>query len=259
MYKAAFFIVVFILLATSVIAQESPKYNFGSAQGGEDLTLAPGEEISTKLFFYNIFGNRITHISLNAGDLPEGWEVSIDPELHTTQVRVSGIDTEIEENLFVEPSEAVEEVPEIIPEGIEYIRSSVGLIGAKPVSITISVPDDAQLGSIEDISISGTAEWLGQAGSVAFNQQRTFNYKVSVISDEFTEEIVETLSTVTEPEPVQLSEQDPVLIAEPEVAESPSQSVAASTNDSTNLLISLLAVVIVLLTIIIIVLVIKKR
>jgi len=60
------FFLVFIFLIGIVNAQEDAKYNFGSAQGAKEFTVSPGEEITTKLFFYNIYGNRITHIILEA-------------------------------------------------------------------------------------------------------------------------------------------------------------------------------------------------
>ena len=184
------FLIISLSLASIAYAQEAPKYNFGSAQGSGELTAYPGEEISTILFFYNIFGNRITHISLSVSEAPENWEVTFNPPLHTTTVRVSGIETNVTENLFVEPSEAVNKTPEDVPEGIEYITSTVGLIGAKPVVITIKIPEDEQIGKVATVSIDGMAKWLGQSGAVAFNQARTFSYKVTVLAKEFSETIV---------------------------------------------------------------------
>jgi len=197
--KKHLIIIPILLISLSIaLAQEQPKYNFGSMQPVKELTIAPGDTVTTKLYFYNIYGNRITHISLFASEAPEDWDISFNPSLHETSVRVSGIETEIEENIYVEPSEAVEEIPEDIPEGIEYISSSVGYIGAKPIEITISVPEDEELGSTHDITISASAEWLGQSGAVEIKQSRDFDLAVKVLSKEFKEEILTT--TTTEPE-----------------------------------------------------------
>ena len=61
------------------------------------MSIAPGDEVTTKLYFYNIHGNRITHISLELGEAPKNWDVSIEPALHETSVIVSGVATTVEE------------------------------------------------------------------------------------------------------------------------------------------------------------------
>lgn len=201
-------IILSILLISLPIAlaQEAPKYNFGSMQPVKELSISPGDEAMTKLYFYNIYGNRITHISLSVSESPEDWDISFDPGLHTTTINISGIMTEVTENLYVEPSQATEEIPETVPEGIEYISSSVGYIGAKSVEITISVPEGEVLGSTHDITVSASAEWLGQTGAVAIKQSRDFDFAVKVVPKEFREEIVAT----TIPEETTTTEQEGV-------------------------------------------------
>jgi len=189
----SFFFLVLIFLIGAVNAQEEDaKYNFGSAQGAKELTISPGSEAVTKLFFYNIYGNRITHIILDVGEAPKGWDITIEPALHETSVVVSGVPTTVEENLFVQPpSDVSESMPDDIPEGIEYISSPVGFVGAKPVLIKIKVPEDAKLGTVAKISIDGVASWLGQTGTAAITQGRSFEYTVTVASAEFSETILE--------------------------------------------------------------------
>lgn len=192
MKKFFLFLLFLIILVGVVNAQEKEaKYNFGSAQGAKELTISPGDEISTKLYFYNIFGNRNTHIALSVGDVPENWDVSIEPALHKITVSVSGVSTIIEENLYLRPpSDVADTIPDDIPEGIEYISSSVGFIGAKPVLIKIQVPDDEKLGTVAKITIEAVASWLGQSGTAAITQSRSFDYTITVASKEFTEEII---------------------------------------------------------------------
>ena len=188
----SFFLVLIFLIGVVNAQEEDAKYNFGSAQGAKELTISPGGEATTKLFFYNIYGNRITHIILEVADAPKGWEISIEPALHETSVVVSGIPTTVEENLFVEPGTDVQESkPDDVPEGIEYISSPVGFVGAKPVLITIKVPEDAKLGTVAKITIDGVASWLGQTGTAAITQGRSFEYTVTVASSEFSEIILE--------------------------------------------------------------------
>lgn len=193
-----------ILLTIPVLAQEDAKYNFGSAQQASALTVSPGSIVSTKLYFYNIFGNRITHIKLSAENLPEVWTVAFDPPLHTVTVNISGVLTTIEENLnVVPPSDVFETKPETAPEGIEFITSPIGYVGAKPVVVTFSVPETERLGSSHNITIIGVAEWLGQTGAAAISQSRGFDYTITITGEQFTEEIVEERPAVTTVKPVE--------------------------------------------------------
>ncbi len=212
-------IIALLLISSISIAQEeAPKYNFGSAQGDAEIKISPGKEGTVKLFFYNIFGNRITHIRLDVSEAPEDWVISFDPSSHTTAVNLSGVLVNVTENLFVEPSKAVDKIPEDVPESIEYISSSVGYIGAKPVIITIKVPEDEQVGKVENITISGVASWLGQTGNVAIVQSRDFTYQVTVVAEEFTEEIILPEEGVVEREAEQPAGITGLIVANPAVA-----------------------------------------
>lgn len=185
-------LIILILGSFSVVsAQEAAKYNFGSMQAAKELSISPGDEVETKLYFYNVYGNRITHITLFVSQAPEGWEIELEPELHNTTVDIAGITVNVTENLYVMPSTATDTIPADIPEGIEYISSSVGYIGAKSVKIKIKVPEDEEIGKEFNITISASAEWLGQTGAVAIKQSRDFDYIVTTVAGEFYEEIIE--------------------------------------------------------------------
>ena len=53
------------------------------------------------------------------------------------------------------------------------------------------MPSDEKLGIVTNIRIDATAAWLGQTGTAAITQGRSFEYKVTVLSKEFTETILE--------------------------------------------------------------------
>jgi len=61
------FLALALLLAlpSPALAQEAAKYNFASARGGKQITVTPGGEGEGVIYFYNIDGNRITHITLS--------------------------------------------------------------------------------------------------------------------------------------------------------------------------------------------------
>ena len=123
--------------------------------------------------------------------------------------------------MFVEPGSDVQESkPDDVPEGIEYISSPVGFVGAKPVIITIKVPEDAKLGTVAKITIDGVASWLGQTGTAAITQGRSFEYTVTVASSEFSEVILEKAPERVEKEEVivvqEAVDEGRVSLAEPE-------------------------------------------
>lgn len=188
-------LVVALLLASAslVLADEPAKYSFATAQGGKQIDVAPGGEGESVIYFYNIDGNRITHITLEVSEAPESWEVEIQPPQHEIQVEVSGIPVTVTENLHVAPSELLLEEPEDVPEGMVCIAIPTrGYALAKAAYIIVRVPESAEIGTTGNILISAEAEWLGQGGAAAIKQARDFDFSVTVISGatDYTETIV---------------------------------------------------------------------
>lgn len=186
-------VLLLLVLPISAQADEAAKYNFASAQGDKELRIPPGEEGTGYIYFYNIDGNRITHITLEVGQAPSGWEITIEPPIAETEVLVSGVPVAVEENLYVEPSELLTEEPQDIPEGMVSIKvPGRGYALGKEARIVISVPDSVSLGTTGEITITGEAAWLGQGGSAAIKQARDFDFSVTVVSEstEYTETIV---------------------------------------------------------------------
>jgi len=263
------FLLTFSLLLGIVYSQEAPKYNFASMQADKALTLSPGEVGITKLYFFNIAGNRNTHISLSIGEAPDNWDIGFEPALHESTVSIGGVQTTFTENLYVEPSEAVDKVPEDAPEDIEYISTGVGYVGAKPVEIKIKVPVGEELGTVGKIRIDALASWAGQTGAAAITQARSFDYTVTVSTKEFIEEIVQPAVVDALPE---VSEEEivselPAGAAEPagEALPLPAESVGQEAEEVTKeaggnaLIITFLIIIIALLALLVIVLVKKKR
>jgi len=186
-------VLILLSIPLPVMAADEAKYNFASAQGDKELRIQPGNEGTGYIYFYNIDGNRITHISLEVGALPEGWNVVIEPASGETQVLVSGNPVTVTENLYIEPSQIFEEEPQTIPEGLVSIKiPGRGYTLGKAASIKISVPKAIALGTTGKISIAAEAAWLGQSGSAAVKQARDFEFNVTVVSGqtEFSEQIL---------------------------------------------------------------------
>ena len=201
-YLFAVLVTLLLALPLSVQAQEAPRYNFASAQGSKEISVTPGGESRGSIYFYNIDGNRITHINLEVSQAPSGWEVTIEPPLSETQVLVSGLPVTVVENLYVEPSELLTEEPQNVPEGMVSIKvPGRGYALGKLAQVVIKVPETTPLGSTGEITVAAEASWLGQSGAAAVKQARDFDFSVTIVSGstEYTETIVgEVEKTETE-------------------------------------------------------------
>ena len=188
-------VALLVAFASPALAGEDAKYNFASAQGAKQLKVAPGAEGEGVIYFYNIDGNRITHITLAVSQSPENWHVEIDPPTHDIEVEVSGMPVTVTENLHAAPSELLleEPAPGDVPEGMVSIKVPTrGYAFASPACIIVRVPESVEIGTTADIIIAAEAEWLGQGGAAAIKQARDFDFSVTVVSasTEFTETIV---------------------------------------------------------------------
>lgn len=176
-------IALLLAIPSLASAQEPAKYNFATAQGNKQIQVIPGKEGEGVIYFYNIDGNRITHVTLEISQAPSNWDVKIDPPLHETKVEIGGQVVSVTENLYVEPSELLSQPATDVPSGSASITvPGRGYALAKVANIIISVPETETIGKNADLKISGTAEWLGQTGTAAIKQTRDFDFTVQVIS-----------------------------------------------------------------------------
>jgi hypothetical protein len=146
------------------------------------------------MYFYNIDGNRITHVTLEVSQAPANWQVAVQPPRGETQVEVNGQPVTVTENLYVEPSEASSVEIKDIPEGMVCIPvSQRGYALAKEAKLIVRVPDDEEIGMQQEIVVTATARWLGQGGAVDFIQSRDFNFTVDVVAEvtEYQEKILD--------------------------------------------------------------------
>ena len=180
-----FLAIALLLVAPSlVLAQEAAKYNFASSQGSKELKVVPGGEGWGVIYFYNIDGNRITHITLDVSQAPTNWDIEIRPSQHELETTIGGMVVTTTGNLHVRPSELLPGETEAVPEDMVCIKiPDRGYALAKPAYIIIKVPESEEIGSTGDILISAEAEWLGQGGAAAIKQARNFQFTVRLVSN----------------------------------------------------------------------------
>jgi len=170
----------FVSMVDSRETQDSSRYSLATAQGAASLRVDPGGEANGVIYFYNIDGNRTTHITLEVVQAPDGWEVEIDPPLHDTQVGFGRDMITVTENLCAEPTELSSEEIEDVAEGMVcLIVPSRGYALAKKVTITIRVPESEEAGTKGDVKITAVASWLGQSGAATVGQTRDFDFTVT--------------------------------------------------------------------------------
>jgi hypothetical protein len=211
----------FILLTLTIIfsmgagfaEQSQPLYDFGTMQQGSSTQAEPGGNATFSLFFFvdSEYGNRITHISVSAEEVPEGWTVELDPPLHTEYLNVSGIVTASSENIYVEPRPVLSSIPENPEDGIYYLASPSGLgyLQAKRVEVRIGIPESAQLGQTYTIKVTAHAAWFGQSGNIALEQSRPFRYTVQLARQEYSEQLLGN-TTAAQAEETQAVEAAPI-------------------------------------------------
>ncbi|GEM_PF-6477419 len=160
------FIILFVFLFFY-----SPIVNAACSLGANPLSMEasarPGDEIEVTWNFYNLYGDRLTHVVVNKIKGPD-WKIRYDPELREQNYEVSGVIEKIRENIAVEKSPIVLEIPESPPEGIDYVKhpNEEGYIPVRPLKIYLSIPDDADLWEEYDFVFEAKGSCVSEPGAV---------------------------------------------------------------------------------------------
>jgi len=159
-------------------------------------TAAPGTNATLMFYIFNAYGNRITHVTLSVTNNPQNLDVQF-PPLYTKPYIISGIKTDIVENLFVCNLSIVEEQPAIpihddfcYNDTIYYLRTTniTGYIPAKKVEIKVKIPENAEYGATYEVTIGVVARWYDEFGTSQVNQARSFPVKIRIASETYSEE-----------------------------------------------------------------------
>lgn len=145
MFKKIAILVAFMLILPGTVQASC---SIGSTPLSANLEAIPGETVTAVWNFYNIHGDRITHVALEPVNIPLGWEVSFEPGLRLVPYNVSGIIENINENVGLLPIDVVLQRPDIPSEGMDYIKhpNEEGYIPIRPVKIHIRVPENTEMG-----------------------------------------------------------------------------------------------------------------
>jgi hypothetical protein len=167
--------------AATQVADEPARYNLASVRGASSLQVIAGGETKGVICFYNVDGNRTTHIALEVVQAPGEWEVEIDPPLHEIEVKSGESTITVTENLHVEPSQlSPEPIQDVPTDMICLFVPNRGYALAKVATIIIHVPESEETVTEGNIRIAAVASWPGQTGSVTICQTRDFDFSVHV-------------------------------------------------------------------------------
>lgn len=181
-----------------------PLVNAACSLGANPLSMEarakPGQEVVATWNFYNLYGDRTTHITVSKIQGPN-WDIKYEPALHEESYDVSGVIEKISENVGVEKSSVVLEIPINPPEGISYVKhpKQEGYIPVKPIKIYITIPDDAKLWQDYKFVFEAKGNCFTEPGAVipALATQLELNVKTTTefyekpVSEEPEGEIVE--------------------------------------------------------------------
>jgi hypothetical protein len=163
------------------VADEPAKYNLASVLGASNLQVIAGGETQEVIYFYNVDGNRTTHIVLEVVQAPSEWEVKIAPPLHEIEVKSGESAITVTENLHVEPSQlSSEPISDVPTDMVCLFVPNRGYALAKVATIIIRVPESEEAVTEGNIKIAAVASWPGQTGAATICQTRDFDFSVHV-------------------------------------------------------------------------------
>jgi len=171
-----------------ILAASAPAYSLGTMQPINVYVTNPGKTVPIEFYIFNAYGNRVTHVVISVVENLDNLQVQL-PELKTNMWNISGIMTPIQEHIYIEPMPLVAEKPANPPEGIYYLKTTnvTDYIPAKKVTVNVTMPANAQLGTEYKLTLMADANWYGELGTAQVSQSRPFAYRLLVVAENYSE------------------------------------------------------------------------
>lgn len=166
-----------------VMSQQEAVYNLASIQPDKHIEIESGGHGTGLIYFYNVDGNRATHIKLEVSRSPANWEIEIQPSSKEIEIDTANGSISLIENLSVEPSALQPQKITGLSDGLECVAvPERGYAVAKVVCVTIRLPESANAADTGEVVVTAEAMWLGQAGAASIRQTRDFVFSVELLS-----------------------------------------------------------------------------
>ena len=188
MRKSVCCFVFCLLFMVPILAASAPAYSLGTMQPINVYVTNPGKTVPIEFYIFNAYGNRVTHVIISVVENLDNLQVQL-PPLKTNMWNISGIMTPIEENMYVEPMPMVAEKPANPPAGVYYLKTTnvTDYIPAKKVTVNVTIPASAQLGTEYKLALMADANWYGELGTAQVSQSRPFSYRLLVVAENYSE------------------------------------------------------------------------
>ena len=157
-----------------------------------EASAKPGQEVVGTWNLYNLYGDRTTHIIIEKIEGPD-WEISFTPDIHEASYEVSGVIQTIDENVALEESSVVLEVPKNPPEGMDYVKhpNQDGYIPVRPVEIYITIPEGAKIGKNYEFVFEAKGNCFTGPGAVIPGVSTQLNFNVKPTTDFYEKPIID--------------------------------------------------------------------
>lgn len=183
--------IIAILLSLLISTARAQSCGLGTMQPIKGFVVIPGGVVEGKIYFYNIYDPLTTHILVTLSEAPEGWGVEIEPQAQNVVYQTPIGEVTVFENIDVPQMPKTSDC-EAAPKGYEFIKDTVTpgvCIPAKPVTVRIKVPENAQIGKTYEVKVKAVGNCLSpQAGNVYTSQVREFTFQIKpVLTGQFYE------------------------------------------------------------------------
>ena len=168
-----------------VMSQQEAIYNLASIQPDKHIEIEPDGHGTGLIYFYNVDGNRDTHIKLEVSKTPLNCQVKIEPSAQEIVIDTANGSISVIENLCVEPSTLQPEIITGLTDGLECVTvPGRGYAIAEIAYITVWATESADAGGMGEVVVTAEAMWLGQAAAASIRQTRDFIFSVELIPSE---------------------------------------------------------------------------
>ncbi len=159
---------IFLFLFSSFSSFVSASCSIGATPLAMGAKVEPGTTVEVTWNFYNLYGDRTTHITVSKLIGPD-WGITYNPELHEQAYDISGVIVNQTENVAIPNSSVVVlTIPESIPEGWSYVKhpTKEGYIPVKQIKIYIEVPEKAKLWETSQFIFQAKGDCFMEPGTV---------------------------------------------------------------------------------------------
>ncbi|MCW1297987.1 MAG: hypothetical protein OH354_01460 [Candidatus Parvarchaeota archaeon] len=186
--KIVSMLLLFIMFLNISHAQ---KCSLGMTPLSASVRATPGQTAIIIWNLYNIYGDRLTHVSLTyTSDVD--WPVTFDPALKNVTYDIAGQIVTVTENLALEPNPPVTVKPEVIPPGTNYVKHPFTdeYIPVKTVKISIKIPENAEVWKTHEFTILAEGNCFTAPGAVIPSLSTPLKITLQVVPREFYEKAV---------------------------------------------------------------------